>query len=86
MEFLLILAVILGLVSGIGSLVCFIIVLTRLFPAEGGWKGLFGLICSLYAFVWGWQNKDAQRLQTVMPVWTVLIVLGLILNVFASTL
>jgi hypothetical protein len=73
MEFLFILI-------GIGSLVCFIIVLTKLFPQEGVGKGILAIICGLYAFIWGWQNKDQHNLQTVMIIWTILFVTGILLN------
>jgi hypothetical protein len=81
MEFVLVLSVI----TSIGSLICLIIVLTKLFPAEGAGKGILGIICGLYTFIWGWQNKDQHNLQTVMLIWTILFVLGIILSVYANT-
>ena len=36
------------------SLVCFIIVLIKLFKNEGALKGIFGFFCSIYTFIWGW--------------------------------
>jgi hypothetical protein len=77
MEFLLIL-------TGIGSLICLIIVLTKLFPEEGVGKGILGIICGLYTFFWGWQNKDQHNLQTVMIIWTILFVLSILLNFAVS--
>jgi hypothetical protein len=77
MEFLLLLS----LVFSIGVLICYIIVLTKLFPSEGVGKGFLAILCGLYAFTWGWQHKDEHNLQTVMLIWSVLVVLGVILNI-----
>jgi hypothetical protein len=81
MEFLLVLSVIVG----IGSLICAIIVLTKLFPAEGVGKGILGILCALYTFIWGWQNKDEYGIQNVMTIWSILIVVGIVLNVIATS-
>lgn len=71
-----------GLVGiiGIVNLVCFIIVLIKLFAEEGAGKGILGLICSIYAFYWGWQNADRLSIRPVMTIWTICAVLGLISN------
>jgi hypothetical protein len=74
-----VLTVLSGLV-GLGSLVCWILVLVKMFPKEGPLKGILAIICGLYAFVWGWMNFRELGLKTVMMVWTVLFVLGIILN------
>lgn len=73
-------ALILSVISGLGSLGCLIFVLTKLFPAEGAVKGIFGIICGLYTFIWGWQNRERFGLQQVMMGWTVMVVLGIIAN------
>ena len=52
--------------AGLGSLVCLIIVLTKLFPAEGTGKGILGILCALYTFIWGWQHKDEYDIQNVI--------------------
>jgi hypothetical protein len=41
---------------------CLIYVLTKLFPKEGVMKGILGIVCGLYTFVWGWQNKESEGL------------------------
>lgn len=75
---------ILAALAGLGSLVCLIIVLTKLFPAEGTGKGILGIICALYTFIWGWQHKDEHGIQNVMVIWSVLVIVGVILNVIVS--
>jgi hypothetical protein len=63
-----------------------IFVLIKLFQKEGLLKGILGLICMLYTFIWGWQNikNEELKLKNWMYAWTAAIILGLLLNVFAS--
>jgi hypothetical protein len=59
-----------------------IVVLIRLFQKEGFLKGILGLICMIYTYIWGWLHvKDASlNLKTWMWIWTGAIILGIILN------
>ncbi len=73
----------------IGSLVAFvagIVVLVKLFQKEGALKGILGLICMLYTYVWGWMHVKEEELniKTWMWVWTGAIILGIILNVIGQ--
>jgi hypothetical protein len=82
-------AMMLGLLAilvGIGSLVCFIIVLIKLFQNEGVLKGILGLICSLYTFIWGWMNADRLNIKSLMMIWTALLLGSIVLNVAASAM
>jgi len=68
--------------SFIGSALAFvagIVVLIRLFQKEGVLKGILGLICMLYTYIWGWMHvKDTSlNLKTWMWIWTGAIVLVL---------
>ncbi|HXQ33152.1 MAG TPA: hypothetical protein VN843_03935 [Anaerolineales bacterium] len=81
MEFLLLLS----LGASIGAIICFIIVLTKMFQAEGAGTGLLGFICALYALYWGYKNKDKYNLQTVITIWAILIVIGIIINVIVQS-
>ena len=67
-------------IIGLANLVCLVLVLMKMFPAEGALKGILGIICSLYAFIWGWQNADRFGLRNVMIAWTVGIVLSIVAN------
>ncbi len=76
--------------STIGSLISFVVgiwVLVKLFSREGVLKGILGLICMLYTYIWGWQHIKEEELQlkTPMYVWTGAIILGIILNVIGQT-
>ena len=72
--------------ASVGSLVCLILVLLKLFPDKGvGW-GIFGIICGLYTFIWGWQNAARHGIQQIMMIWTACFVASIVLNVLVSVL
>lgn len=71
----------LGLLLSLGCIICFIIVLIKLFQTEGALLGILGLICGLYTFVWGWLNASKLNLRNIMIVWTLLIILSIVANV-----
>jgi hypothetical protein len=75
----------LALIGSLISLVCLILTLIKMYPIEGLGKTLLGLICGIFAFIWGWQNvgKLAGH-KNVMIAWTAGIALGLIGNIGAS--
>jgi hypothetical protein len=67
----------------IGSIICWVMVLIKMFPAEGALKGILAIICSLYAFIWGWINAGRFNLRNVMWGWTaciVVLIIGAILG------
>ena len=77
------------MLSYIGSALAFvagIVVLVKLFQKEGVLKGILGLICMLYTYIWGWMHvKDTTlNLKTWMWIWTGAIILGIILNVIGQ--
>jgi hypothetical protein len=77
------------MLSYIGSVLAFvagIVVLVKLFQKEGVWKGILGLICMIYTYIWGWMHvkDESLKLKTWMWVWTGAIVLGIILNVIGQ--
>lgn len=67
---------------GLASLVCWVMVLIKMFKTAGVLHGIIGIICGLYALIWGWMHKEEVG-RNLMLIWTVLIVLGIILNVVA---
>lgn len=72
--------------ASVGSLVCLILVLLKLFPDKGvGW-GIFGIICGLYTFIWGWQNAERHGLQKIMLIWTACFVASIVLNVLVTAM
>ena len=71
---------ILALVALVGCAICWIIVLIKIFQNDGALKGILGLICSLFAFVWGWMNATRLGVKNIMIIWTVLLIIYLILG------
>ena len=74
----------------LGSIIAWVagsFVLIKLFQKEGVMKGILGLICMLYTFIWGWQNikNEELKLKNWMYAWSAAIVLGLIINFFVSS-
>ena len=63
-------------------LVVQILVVVKMFQNEGALKGILGLICGLYAFIWGWMNANRLGIKNLMLAWTALLILAIILNVF----
>ena len=72
---------ILALLVWAGCVICLIIVVIKLFQEEGALKGILGLICGLYTFIWGWQNSSRLNIKPIMSIWTVLIIISIILRV-----
>lgn len=64
-----------------------IVVLIKLFQKEGILKGILGLICMLYTYIWGWMNinKEELKLRTWMYIWTAAIILGIVLYFVGQT-
>lgn len=76
----------LGLVSmaaSIVSLVCLVLVLLKLFPDKGvGW-GIFGIICGIYTFIWGWQNVERHNIKNIMVLWSAAIAANIVIRILA---
>jgi hypothetical protein len=80
-----------GTIQYLSGLVIFamgIVVLIKLFKREGVIKGILGIICMLYTFIWGWIHVKEEDLKTIMWIWTALWILGVILSIatFASNI
>ena len=69
---------------GLGMLVCAIIVLIKLFQNEGALKGILGLICGLYTFIWGWMNATKLGIKNIMIIWTLLLIAYIILGMMGG--
>ena len=75
------------ILAGLTSLVAFVmfvIVLIKLFQREGALKGILGIICALYTFVWGWMKNKEENITTFMWIWTAAIILGVIFNLLST--
>ncbi|MBN1811533.1 MAG: hypothetical protein JXA14_06840 [Anaerolineae bacterium] len=76
---------ILSAIVGIAVFVLFIMVLIKLFQNEGTGKGILGLICGLYTFIWGWMKHKELNITKIMIAWSALIVLSMILSTLAQS-
>jgi hypothetical protein len=72
---------ILSLVVTVGSIICFIIVLVKMFQNAGVLQGILGLICGIWCFIWGWMNAGKLGIKNIMLIWTVLILLNIVLGI-----
>ncbi len=66
----------LSYIAGAISVVCWIIVLIRMFK-ESAVKGIIEVICGIYAFIWGWMNAGSG-LKNIMLLWTLAILIGIV--------
>ena len=72
---------ILAMLCGLGSFICFIMVLIKQFQDAGAVHGIIGIItCGIWTFIWGWMNATRLNIRNLMLAWTVLILLNLVLN------
>jgi len=67
-------------IVGLGSLVCFVLVVIKLFQQKGVLHGILGILCGIYTFIWGWMESGRLGIKNIMLIWTVLIVVSLALN------
>jgi hypothetical protein len=78
---------ILGGIAGLGSLICFIIVLIKQFQDGGILHGIIGLItCGIWTFIWGWINSGKLNIRNIMLIWTLLWIVAIVLNTMSGAL
>lgn len=66
------------------SLVCWIKVLIALFKKEGAGLGILGILCNIYAFIWGWMKSTELGLKKTMVWWTISIIGAIVVGIVAS--
>jgi len=77
----------LGLVLGIVSLVCFVMIVIRMFQTGDQTLGIICIVTifcgigGLIALVMGWVNVAKYDAQQLMTIWTGAIVGGIVLNI-----
>ncbi|MCM3872172.1 MAG: hypothetical protein ND895_15925 [Pyrinomonadaceae bacterium] len=70
----------LGALLLLAAVILQIIILIKLFQNEGALKGILGLLCGLYVFIWGWMNATRLNIKNLMIIWTILIILACVVN------
>ncbi len=75
------------LVIGISivSVVCWIMTLIKIFKESVG-LGIVGIICGLFAFIYGWVKSKEYDNKKIMVIWTIAIVVSILLNVAAGVI
>jgi hypothetical protein len=66
------------MITSLVGLILYVIVLIKIFRYGGIAKGILGIICSIYTFIWGWLNAKQYELTPLMLLWSFLIILSLI--------
>ena len=69
----------------IASLICWIMVLIKIFKDNVG-LGILGIVCSLFAFIYGWVKAAEYGIKKVMLWWTILVVLAIVCIILATVL
>jgi hypothetical protein len=69
---------ILALLCLVGCVICLIIVLIKMFKDAGPLQGIIGIICGLWAFIWGWMNSGRLGFRNIMIIWTILLILYMV--------
>ena len=81
---------VLAQLCGLASLVCFILVLVKMFQNK---QTVLGIVCivtffccigGLITFVFGWMNAAAWNIKNLMMAWTAIIVANLLLSALAA--
>ncbi len=65
----------------LAAVVVQILVVVKMFQNAGALHGILGLICGIYAYIWGWMNSTKLGIRNLMIIWTALIILYAILVV-----
>lgn len=55
-------------------------VLIKMFKNEKPLIGILGILCSLWAFIWGWMKASTLGLKQIMMIWSVCIGLSIVGN------
>jgi hypothetical protein len=63
----------------LAAIVVQILVVIKMFQNAGALHGILGLLCGLYAFIWGWMNANKLGIKNLMLIWTALLILYFIL-------
>lgn len=72
---------ILAIIASLASLACWVMTLIKMFQNENVGLAILGIICPLWAFIWGWMNAKKHDHQKIMLIWTVCWIVGMIANV-----
>lgn len=75
-----------AIILWIGSIACWVMTLIKMFKHESTGLAVLGIICGIWAFIWGWQNAKKYDHLQIMKIWTGLIVASVVVNVISSAM
>ncbi|MFC4991295.1 hypothetical protein [Rubritalea tangerina] len=67
---------ILAYLASAGTFVCWIMALIKMFQNDKLILAILGILCPLWAYIWGWMNKDKMPHSSFMIIWTIFWILG----------
>lgn len=67
----------------IAAVICWILTLVEMFKRAGVLHGILGIICGLWAFIWGWMNVGQTGQKNIMIAWSAIIVLNIIVTMLS---
>lgn len=73
----------LGYAAGVVGLVCWIMTLIKMFTDKekgGVLHGVIGIICGIWAFIWGWMNAGRLNHTKVMLIWSIAFGISMVCN------
>jgi hypothetical protein len=59
-------------------------VLIKMFQNEKPLIGILGILCGLWAFIWGWMKAGSLGLKKIMMIWSACIGLSVVGNILAG--
>lgn len=75
---------ILAILASVGSIVCWIIVLVKMFQNKQVGLGIVSIICGIVAFIYGWMKAGEWKIQNIMIIWTICILAGIVFNIIGG--
>lgn len=70
--------------AGIGSLICLILTLIKMFKNEDTLLAVLGIIFPIWAFIWGWINASKYQHKKVMLIWSAFFAVSLISGILPA--
>jgi len=74
---------ILAIVAAFGCIVCLILTLIQMFKHDQTLPAVLGILCGLWAFIWGWMNASKHKHKKVMLIWTACLIAAIVCNVLS---
>ncbi len=59
-------------------------ILVKMFKEAGALQGIIGIICGLWAFISGWMNAKAWKVEKIMMIWTAATVAGIVFGIMSG--